>query len=86
MLVWAGRYDPAYEKGLDYPLAFVRWTEERNLAIFSNFEDKLSTRLGEQQLNEDSAQAYDYVMREGSALGYCCDIRIAQLELHSTAG
>lgn len=26
-----GRYDPEYEeKGHDYPLAFVRWTEERN--------------------------------------------------------
>ena len=26
-----GRYDPAYEeKGQDYPLAFVRWTEQRN--------------------------------------------------------
>jgi len=27
-----GRYDPAYEEdGLDYPLAYVRWTEGRNL-------------------------------------------------------
>ncbi|WP_025762667.1 bi-domain-containing oxidoreductase [Dyadobacter tibetensis] len=27
-----GRYDPAYEEdGLDYPLAYVRWTEHRNL-------------------------------------------------------
>ena len=26
-----GRYDPAYEeKGLDYPVGFVRWTEQRN--------------------------------------------------------
>lgn len=28
-----GRYDPSYEAGGgDYPLAFVRWTEQRNLA------------------------------------------------------
>lgn len=28
-----GRYDPAYEqKGLDYPIGFVRWTEGRNFA------------------------------------------------------
>ena len=28
-----GRYDPEYEeKGHDYPLAYVRWTEQRNLA------------------------------------------------------
>jgi predicted dehydrogenase/threonine dehydrogenase-like Zn-dependent dehydrogenase len=27
-----GRYDPAYEeKGQDYPVGFVRWTEQRNL-------------------------------------------------------
>jgi polar amino acid transport system substrate-binding protein len=30
-----GRYDPAYEeRGLDYPLAHVRWTENRNLRAF----------------------------------------------------
>ncbi len=28
-----GRYDPNYEeKGIDYPFAFVRWTEQRNIA------------------------------------------------------
>lgn len=27
-----GRYDPAYEeKGLDYPIGYVRWTENRNM-------------------------------------------------------
>src|SRR5579884_2018919 len=27
-----GRYDPEYEeRGLDYPIAFVRWTEQRNM-------------------------------------------------------
>src|SRR2546425_9887758 len=36
-----GRYDPAYEEdGLDYPLAYVRWTEGRNLVevlrLFAN--------------------------------------------------
>ena len=25
-----GRYDPNYEKGQDYPIGFVRWTEQRN--------------------------------------------------------
>ena len=30
-----GRYDPAYEQeGRDYPFAFVRWTEQRNLEAF----------------------------------------------------
>lgn len=30
-----GRYNPAYEeKGLDYPIGYVRWTEGRNMAEF----------------------------------------------------
>jgi predicted dehydrogenase/threonine dehydrogenase-like Zn-dependent dehydrogenase len=30
-----GRYDPAYEqKGQDYPLGYVRWTEQRNFDAF----------------------------------------------------
>ncbi len=30
-----GRYDPSYEEGgLDYPVGFVRWTENRNLGAF----------------------------------------------------
>jgi predicted dehydrogenase len=31
-----GRYDPAYEeKGQDYPLSYVRWTENRNMQAFA---------------------------------------------------
>jgi predicted dehydrogenase len=30
-----GRYDPSFEeRGFDYPIAHVRWTEQRNLAAF----------------------------------------------------
>jgi len=30
-----GRYDPTYEeKGLDYPISYVRWTEGRNMQAF----------------------------------------------------
>jgi predicted dehydrogenase/threonine dehydrogenase-like Zn-dependent dehydrogenase len=30
-----GRYDPSYEDaGIDYPYAYVRWTENRNMAAF----------------------------------------------------
>ncbi len=32
-----GRYDPAYEeKGIDYPVGYVRWTEQRNMAAFQD--------------------------------------------------
>jgi predicted dehydrogenase/threonine dehydrogenase-like Zn-dependent dehydrogenase len=42
-----GRYDHNYEeKGLDYPVAFVRWTENRNLAEFIRLlsEKKVNVR------------------------------------------
>ena len=30
-----GRYDPNYEeKGLDYPIGYVRWTEKRNMELY----------------------------------------------------
>jgi predicted dehydrogenase/threonine dehydrogenase-like Zn-dependent dehydrogenase len=40
-----GRYDSAYEqKGRDYPIGYVRWTETRNLQAFLQFlaENKIS--------------------------------------------
>jgi predicted dehydrogenase/threonine dehydrogenase-like Zn-dependent dehydrogenase len=37
-----GRYDPSYEEGgIDYPIAYVRWTENRNMEEFLRL---LSTR------------------------------------------
>ena len=42
-----GRYDPTYEEqGLDYPIGFVRWTEQRNFqAILQQMADgKLETQ------------------------------------------
>jgi threonine dehydrogenase-like Zn-dependent dehydrogenase len=33
-----GRYDPVYEEGnVDYPIDIVRWTENRNMAMFLRF-------------------------------------------------
>jgi predicted dehydrogenase/threonine dehydrogenase-like Zn-dependent dehydrogenase len=33
-----GRYDPRYEEhGQDYPIAYVRWTEQRNMQAFLEF-------------------------------------------------
>src|SRR5436190_10030846 len=32
-----GRYDPTYEeRGIDYPIGYVRWTERRNMEAFLN--------------------------------------------------
>ena len=33
-----GRYDPSYEEdGIDYPIGYVRWTENRNMQAFLEF-------------------------------------------------
>ncbi|HEY7098178.1 MAG TPA: bi-domain-containing oxidoreductase [Terriglobales bacterium] len=42
-----GRYDSAYEqKGRDYPIGYVRWTETRNMQAFLNLlaEEKVNVR------------------------------------------
>ena len=69
-----GRYDPAYEEqGQDYPLGFVRWTEQRN---FEAILDMLATG----QLNvmplithrfafEDAPAAYQRLTEDKSGLG-----------------
>jgi len=42
-----GRYDPDFEeRGFDYPLAHVRWTEQRNLEAFLDLVADGSLRLG----------------------------------------
>ncbi len=61
-----GRYDAEYEqKGRDYPYAFVRWTENRNMRAFAELvatravdPDPLITHRFE---IEDAARAYDLV-------------------------
>ena len=41
-----GRYDPAYEEqGHDYPPAYVRWTEERNLEAFLRLVQEGAVRI-----------------------------------------
>ena len=43
-----GRYDSAYEqKGRDYPIGYVRWTETRNMEAFVQFvaDRKVNVRL-----------------------------------------
>jgi len=62
-----GRYDPNYEeKGLDYPHAYVRWTEKRNMKAFQELIylgkiniDYLTTHTFKL---EDAPAAYDMIM------------------------
>lgn len=41
-----GRYDPNYEeRGIDYPIGYVRWTERRNMISFLDLVAKQKIRL-----------------------------------------
>lgn len=62
-----GRYDMAYEElGQDYPLAYVRWTEQRNMEAFLNAISKKQVNLKPlitHQYNIDKAlEAYEMVV------------------------
>lgn len=62
-----GRYDLNYEeKGLDYPAAYVRWTENRNMQAFQDLAysgkidvDALTTHVFSL---EDAPKAYDMIL------------------------
>jgi len=62
-----GRYDPEYEeKGIDYPVAYVRWTEKRNMQAFQELVH--SGRINIDFLTtheftlEQAPQAYDMIV------------------------
>lgn len=61
-----GRYDPAYEEqGHDYPHAYVRWTERRNMEAFVALAATGGVRVEPLVSHrfpiEDAAQAYDLI-------------------------
>ncbi len=61
-----GRYDPAYEeKGQDYPIGYVRWTENRNMQAFVGLmaEKKVDVRplITHRFPIQDAARAYDLI-------------------------
>jgi predicted dehydrogenase len=58
-----GRYDPVYEEqGLDYPQAYVRWTENRNmdsyLRLVAAGRIRVKSLLGSPYAINDAANAY----------------------------
>ncbi len=69
-----GRYDPNYEeKGQDYPIGFVRWTEQRNFeAVLDMMADgRLDVKplISHKFAIEDADQAYALVGGAGPSLG-----------------
>ena len=66
-----GRYDDKYEeKGLDYPVAYVRWTENRNMTEYLNLladgKITVSPLIGATHPLEQATQAYESLKAEGS--------------------
>jgi predicted dehydrogenase len=73
-----GRYDPAYEdKGQDYPVGFVRWTEQRNFVAVLDMmaEARLSaTTLISHRFSIDEAQqAYELLTGQTPTMGIMID-------------
>lgn len=69
-----GRYDPEYEdKGNDYPIGFVRWTEQRNFEAVLDLMDSGAidtARLVSHRFEfAEAPAAYDVVSNDASALG-----------------
>jgi len=69
-----GRYDPFYEEqGNDYPLSYVRWTEQRNFQAVLNLlkAKKINVReLITHQFDISQAQsAYDLISGSSASLG-----------------
>ncbi len=73
-----GRYDPNFEdKGWDYPIGFVRWTEQRNFAaVLDMISDKrldVTPLIGSRFELSDVKQAYASLVSEASGLGILID-------------
>jgi len=57
-----GRYDRQYEeKGLDYPIGFVRWTEKRNFEAILDLMSAGKLRLKELISNQVDLEAYQII-------------------------
>lgn len=69
-----GRYDSAYEdRGQDYPIGFVRWTEQRNfeavLELMASGQIDVSKLITHRFDFESAAEAYELLSTNKGALG-----------------
>jgi predicted dehydrogenase/threonine dehydrogenase-like Zn-dependent dehydrogenase len=69
-----GRYDPNYEdKGHDYPLGFVRWTEQRNfeavLDMLASGQLDVKPLITHRFAFEDAPKAYEALTADKTGLG-----------------
>ncbi|MFL5946354.1 MAG: bi-domain-containing oxidoreductase [Gaiellaceae bacterium] len=67
-----GRYDREYEeRGLDYPVGYVRWTERRNMSAFLDLvaagKVDVEPLISERVSIEDAPSAYDRLVKSGTS-------------------
>ncbi len=68
-----GRYDPNYEeRGVDYPIGYVRWTERRNMAAFLDLvaagKISLDPIISARYAFDEAEQAYQRLAEGGDDL------------------
>ncbi|MDO9418363.1 bi-domain-containing oxidoreductase [Pararhizobium sp.] len=73
-----GRYDPTYEEdGVDYPIGFVRWTEQRNfqavLDMMASGQLDVKPLITHRFAFDDAPSAYSLLTDDKSALGIMLD-------------
>lgn len=82
-----GRYDEAYEeKGIDYPYAYVRWTEKRNmeeyLRLLAEGKVNFSRLVGGIYPIEQAPEAYQTLQQDGERpLAVLLDYRLDETDL-----
>jgi predicted dehydrogenase/threonine dehydrogenase-like Zn-dependent dehydrogenase len=83
-----GRYDPNYEeKGQDYPVGFVRWTEQRNFeAVLDMMADgrmDVKPLISHRFQIDEAEKAYELVGGSGPSLGILLEYPGVQLNLEA---
>ncbi len=85
-----GRYDPNYEdQGHDYPLGFVRWTEQRNfeavLDMLASGQLNVKPLITHRFAFEEAQLAYQRLTEDKSGLGILLQYtsRVAERAIHS---
>lgn len=81
-----GRYDPNYEeKGEDYPIGFVRWTEQRNFeAILDMMNDKkldVSRLITHRYKFGDAVNAYSTLLEDKNAIGILLEYETKEIDM-----
>ncbi|MDT3719475.1 bi-domain-containing oxidoreductase [Pseudomonas oryzihabitans] len=82
-----GRYDPVYEEqGNDFPIGFVRWTEQRNfeavLDMLASGQLDVEGLISHRFAFEAAPDAYQVLTNEGSALGIVLEYNSPPQERH----